>query len=170
MPTTYFPIATTTLSSTAASLTLSSIPATYTDLKIVLVSRSSNTATSREDLYITFNSDTGSNYSTTILYGQDSTAATIRQTSQARINAYTALPGTAGQFNLVTMDLLSYADSTFKSCLIGVNNNQSTVGGEVNLQVGLYRSTSPITSVTFTPQTNSFGTGSTATVYGIKNA
>jgi hypothetical protein len=104
------------------------------------------------------------------LYGQDGSIGSFRQSSQSRINAYTGLPGTAGQFSLNTVDVFSYAGSTFKTCLVSVNNDQNTVGGEVNAQVGLYRSTSAITSITFTPQTNSFDTGSTLTIYGIKNA
>lgn len=160
-------IATTTLSSAAANITFSGISSAYTDLRLVLVARSNNTGTPREDLYIRFNSDTGTNYSTTILYGQDGSAGSFRQTTQSRINAYTGLPGTSGQFSLTMVDIFSYAGSTFKTCLVSVNNDQNTVGGEVNSQVGLYRSTSAITSITVLPQTNSFDTGTTATLYGI---
>lgn len=170
MASTYEPIATTTLSSAAASITFSSISSAYTDLRLVLVGRSNNTGTPRESIYITFNGDTGSNYSTTILYGQDGTIGTLRQSSQVRINAYTGLPGTSGMFSLTTVDLFSYAGSTYKTSLITVNNDQNTVGGEVNRQVGLWSSTSAITSITFTPQTNSFDTGTTATLYGILKA
>lgn len=170
MPATYEPIATTTLGSAASSITFSSIPNTYTDLKVVLVARSNDTGTPREDLYLRFNGDTATNYSTTILYGQDGSVGSFRQTSQARINCYTGLPGTSGQFSLTMVDVFSYAGSTNKTCLISVNNDQNTVGGEVNAQVGLYRSTSAITSITFLPQTNSFDTGTTATLYGILKA
>jgi hypothetical protein len=170
MATTYEKIATTTLGSAAASITLSSIPATYTDLRVVLVARTNNTGTPREDLYITFNSDSSSLYSTTILAGQDASAFSFRQSNQTRINAYTGIPGTSGQLSLNTIDVFSYAGSTFKTCLVSVNNDQNTVGGEVNAQVGLYRSTSAITSITFTPQTNSIDTGSTLSIYGILKA
>jgi len=170
MPATYEKIASTTLGSAAASITLSSIPATYTDLRVVLVARTNNTGTAREDLYITFNSDSSSLYSTTILYGQDGSVGSFRQSNQTRINAYTGIPGTTGQLSLNTVDVFSYAGSTFKTCLLSVNNDQNTVGGEVNAQVGLYRSTSAITSITFTPQTNSIDTGSTLSIYGILKA
>ncbi len=170
MPATYEKIATTTLGSSAADITFSGIGSGYTDIKLVLVARSNNTGSAREDLYIRFNSDTGSNYSTTILYGQDGSIGTFRQSNQSRINAYTGLPGTSGQFSLTMVDIFSYAGSTFKTCLVSVNNDQNTVGGEVNAQVGLYRSTSAITSITVLPQTNSFDTGTTATLYGILKA
>ena len=160
-------IATTTLGSAATDITFSGISSAYTDLRLVLVARSNNTGTPREDLYIRFNSDTGSNYSTTILYGQDGSAGSFRQTGQSRINAYTGLPGTSSQFSLTMVNIFSYTGSTFKTCLVSVNNDQNTVGGEVNAQVGLYRSTSAITSITVLPQTNSFDTGTTATLYGI---
>lgn len=169
MPATYEPIATTTLGSAAASITLSSIPATYTDLRVVLVGRSNNTGTPRESIFITFNGDTASNYSTTILYGQDSSISSFRQINQVRILAYLGLPGTAGQFSLTTVDLFSYAGSTNKTSLLTINNDQNG-SGEINRQVGLYRSTSAITSITLKPQTNSFDTGTTATVYGILKA
>ena len=170
MPTTYEKIQSTTLSSAAADITFSSISSAYTDFKLVLVARSNNTGTPREDLYIRFNSDTASNYSTTILYGQDGSIGSFRQSSQTRINAYTGLPGTSGQFSLTMVDVFSYAGSANKTCLISVNNDQNTVGGEVNVQVGLYRSTSAITSITVLPQTNSFDVGTTATLYGILKA
>lgn len=170
MASTYEPIATTTLSSAAASITFSSISSAYTDLRLVLVARSNNTGTPREDLYIRFNSDTGTNYSHTTLYGQDGSVGSFRQSNRTEINAYTGLPGTAGQFSLTTFDIFSYAGSTNKSCLLTVNNDQNTVGGQVGREAGLWRSTSAITSITVLPQTNSFDTGTTATLYGILKA
>ncbi len=170
MPATYEKIQSTTLGSSATDITFNGIGSGYTDIKLVLVARSNNTGSAREDLYIRFNSDTSSNYSTTILYGQDGSVGSFRQTNQSRINAYTGLPGTSGQFSLTIIDIFSYAGSTFKTCLVSVNNDQNTIGGEVNAQVGLYRSTSAITSITVLPQTNSFDTGTTATLYGILKA
>jgi len=62
MPATYEPIATTTLGSAAATITFSSIPATYTDLVIVFA----GTATANLNPLMSFNSDSGTNYSTTV--------------------------------------------------------------------------------------------------------
>ena len=76
---TYIPIATTTLSSTASSVTLSSIPATYTDIVIVC---NGQTSTGTFDTKLQVNSDTGSNYSSTRLEGSGSAASSNRTTSQ----------------------------------------------------------------------------------------
>jgi len=64
MPTTYEPIATTTLSTATASVTFSSISGTYTDLRLVIFALG---ATS-DYPYVEINSDTGTNYSKTVLY------------------------------------------------------------------------------------------------------
>jgi hypothetical protein len=72
---TYFPIATTTLGSSSASVTLSSIPSTYTDLLLVC-NLTANTAPL--NMGIRFNSDTSSLYSGTALGGNGSTAASTR--------------------------------------------------------------------------------------------
>jgi hypothetical protein len=60
MATTYEPIATTTLGTAAASITFSSIPATYTDLRLVVMCK----LLAHQLLMFRFNSDTGSNYLT----------------------------------------------------------------------------------------------------------
>ena len=62
MASTYEPIATTTLGSAASSITFSSIPATYTDLRLVLVHTPS---ASTGNAQMQFNSDTATNYSYT---------------------------------------------------------------------------------------------------------
>ena len=82
MPSTYEPIATTTLGSTAATITFSSIPATYTDLRIALVGSLSGGGNYGN---LRFNSDSGSNYSVTILRGNGSAASSARQSNATEI-------------------------------------------------------------------------------------
>ena len=76
MTATYEKIATTPLGSAAATVTFSSIPATYTDL--VLICNPISTATSGAYMNMTYNSDTASNYSYTWMRGNGSTAASGR--------------------------------------------------------------------------------------------
>ncbi len=76
MTKTYVPISTTTLGSNASTVSFSSIPGTYTDLVIVMgVISTSNTG---HYVYLQYNGDTGSNYSTTILTGTGSSAVSTR--------------------------------------------------------------------------------------------
>lgn len=165
MPSTYEPIATTTLGSAAASITFSSIPATYTDLRLVL--NSSVSATGSE-LKLTFNNDTATNYSFTSLYGYGSTANSYRETSRVGIplDAAFGIPNT--QWALWTADIFSYAGSTFKTVLTtGSNDNNGS--GATFRNVGLWRSTSAINRLDLSVSGITFSIGTTATIYGIKN-
>jgi hypothetical protein len=166
MATTYEPIATTTLGSAAASITFSSIAATYTDLRVVLVVLGSG---GNSYPLMTFNTDTGTNYSYTIIKG-DGTSATSAQASSATkiwfsLNSFgsTTIP------MIGTADIFSYANSTYKTVLTTGSSDQNG-SGLVERGVGLWRSTSAINQIVLTANTNNFATGTTATLYGIKNA
>lgn len=161
MAATYEPIATTTLSSNAASITFSSIPATYTDLRIIV---NFDASISANAIYLRFNSDTASNYSRTILLGNGTNAISGRSTSIT----YIPLGGTAAVAVLYTVDIFSYAGSTYKTCL-STNSMDNNGSGQVNAQVGLWRSTSAITSIQLDTVID-LPAGTTATLYGILKA
>lgn len=164
MPATYEPIASTTLSSAASSITFSSIPGTYTDLRLVLVA----TTTTGTSCYLRFNSDTGTNYSRTELYANGSNAFSSGGSSQAQISfLVNSISTTIPTF--VTADIFSYAGSTFKTCLTSASQDENG-SGAVGRFVGLWRSTSAITSVNLFFYSGNFATGTTATLYGIKAA
>ncbi len=165
MATTYEKIATTTLGSASATIDFTSIPATYTDLKLVLVGKTSTDAVVR----LRFNSDSASNYSNTFLYGDGAGAASSRSTSQTFANLSFGADFRSAQPGFISTDIFSYAGSTFKTLLsnecLDLNG-----GGTVNPSVSLYRSTSAITSVNLLLSTGTFATGFTATLYGILKA
>jgi hypothetical protein len=78
MPTpTYTPLATVTLGSASASVTFSSIPATYRDLIVVFAGAATASATA----FIRLNGDTGSNYSSVMARGNGSNAASASTTT-----------------------------------------------------------------------------------------
>jgi hypothetical protein len=161
MPATYEPIATTTLGSAATSISFSSIPATYTDLRLVLVSaRVSGSAINYQ-----FNSDTATNYSKTRIYGFGDSIGADSNQSEVQIN--TNNYGT--YLHLHTLDVFSYAGSTFKTCLYEVNGDNNGTG-TVSRGVGLWRNTSAITALSIFLASGTIAAGSTATLYGIKNA
>lgn len=166
MATTYEPIQTTTLTSAQSSITFSSIPSTYTDLRVVWVG--TNTTGSSE-VRLRFNSDTGTNYSQTALSGNGSSATSGRLTSQTLIYLTwgNSLNGTLPAFK--TVDVFSYTGSTYKTVL-STESTDRNGSGSVVANVGLWRSTSTITSIELSVDTNNFATGTTATLYGIKAA
>lgn len=160
---TYTPIATTTLGSAQSSVTFSSL-GSYTDIVAILnTSVSSGTA----DVRIQVNGDSGTNYSTTVVTGSGTTAGSFRYSNQTygRLNYDGYADTTFGQNAIV--NIMNYANtSTFKTIIARGNNAANGASAVVNL----WRSTSAITSVTFSASASTFTTGSTFTLYGIASA
>jgi len=165
MPTTYEPIATQTLGSAASSITFSSIGSGYTDLRVVFTGTSSSVPAS---YFMQYNGDTATNYSQTDILGDGSAASSNRRTGQTVIYLYqTVLSPTIP--HLTTIDIFSYAGSTFKTCLINGSEDENGSGTTFS-RVALWRSTAAITQVSVLKLSGTFNTGTTATLYGIKNA
>jgi hypothetical protein len=167
MATTYEKIQSTTLGGSQLAISFTSIPATYTDIRLVLVGVA-NAITANAT--VTFNSDTANNYSRTVLYGTGSAAGSGRDTNVPFIHltSYDGLSPTIP--SLRTMDVFSYAGSTYKTVLTEENSDYNG-SGSVLRAVQMWRSTSAITSITITSNASYlFGTGTTATLYGILKA
>jgi hypothetical protein len=169
MPATYEPIATTTTGAGVSTITFSSITSAYTDLRIAITFTGAAGGTQGN---LRFNGDSGTNYSFTRLNGNGSTASSGTNTNANAIyyGDYTAVGTSTTIPEFSSIDIFSYAGSTFKTVLENSAADYNGSGG-VCYQVGLWRNTAAITSITLILQggTN-FGTGSTATLYGIKNA
>ena len=164
---TYDLIASQTLGAAAASITFSSIAASWTDLRLVLVATS---ALSSSSPAMRFNADSGANYSYTSINANGSAA--ISASNYARPFAYLVwYSGTATGIPIfTTADIFSYAGSTYKTYLSTGSNDQNVSGG-VERDVGLWRSTAAITSITiFLDSSANFNIGTTAQLYGIKSA
>jgi hypothetical protein len=157
---TYEPIATTTVSgSSTTSITFSSFTG-YTD--VIIVSQMKSTTSS---IQMQFNSDTGTNYSSTRLYGDGSSAASDRLTN---VNQVDFTIGGTTEWATIIAQIQNYSNATtFKTCLLRQNN----AAGLVNAQVSLWRNTNAITSIEIKQSgAGYFNAGSTFTLYGIKAA
>lgn len=164
MPTTYEPIATTTLGSNAASITLSSIPSTFTDLKLIFVGGNNDTPW----MYLRFNNSTSDIYSATRIYADGSTISTGRETGSTSMQIGYPFNSTTPSF--VELDVFSYTGSTNKTVLSAMSNNLNG-SGNVWRSVGLSRNTASVTSITlYAPGASLFYAGATVSLYGIKNA
>jgi hypothetical protein len=159
---TYVAIATETLASAAASVTFSSIPSTYTDLVLVV---NANTATDTQ-IRLQFNGDTGSNYSATMVSGDGSSPFTVQVSNETSMNA----AGVGITSGSSIFHINNYANTTTFKTSIGRYNLGSTSYGEIGIKMGLWRSTSAITSIVIFPTSGNFNTGGTFNLYGIKAA
>ena len=158
------PIATTTLGSAASSITFSSIPATYTHLRVVFTGLGDTSGNAGR---MTVNSDTGTNYSRTQLLGDGATAYSNAVTNSAFIALTTGNFVTYPWF--VSVDIFNYAGSTYKTMLLSFSSDRNGTG-DINRAVNLWRSTSAITSIQLTTSGGNYTAGSTATLFGIKAA
>jgi hypothetical protein len=168
MAITYEPIATTTLSGTATSITFSSIPNTYTDL---VVSWTALASTASYQPAIRFNGDNGANYNMLELWGDGTSPsfATERDTSYINAARGSSLSTTIPEFT--EFNIFSYAGSTYKTAInkyAGDNNGS----GVIEITVGLWRSTAAINSLTLVSANGaqSLAAGTIATLYGIRKA
>lgn len=163
---TYEPIATTTLASLNTTISFTSIPSTYTDLKVVFNGSSSSGTIG---LWFRFNNDSATNYSSTWMVGNGTTASSTRTSNYNEIRPAGNILTTTNN-TMVILDLFSYAGSTNKTCLIQVAGDQNGSGSVVRT-VGLYRSTSAINRIDVSGEfSTNLTVGSTATLYGIKNS
>jgi hypothetical protein len=158
---TYTPIATTTLASTATEYTFTSIPSTYTDLVLVVAGQTASTGSSA--LRVGNGSiDTGSNYSYTNLKGNGTTATSARASSITL--------GYIGEFynsqTVTTINIMNYANTTTFKTFISRSNN---AGNAVSTWVSLWRSTAAINQVRFLSG-DTMAIGTTLTLYGIASA
>jgi hypothetical protein len=169
MPATYEPIATTTVAnSTTTSVTFSSITSAYTDLRIVLCYG----AVTSMYLGLRFNGDTATNYSSTRIITNGTTPATSSQSSASYMAVEPNYSPSSTIPALATIDVFSYAGSTYKTSLTTGSSDLAGSGG-LSRRVGLWSSTSAITSVTLfdvSSSSNYFTSGSVITLYGILKA
>lgn len=169
MPVTYNLIASNTLSSSAASVTFSAIPNTYTDLVLRVSGRTDFSG----DLLITFNADTATNYSRTEIYGDGSTSGSFRASnaSSARF-VYSLNPdgSTSNTFSNSEIYIPNYLASANKP-FSGNGRAEGNASSPIYLSGSamLWRNTAAITSIKLETQFN-FVSGSSFFLYGIKNS
>jgi hypothetical protein len=164
---TYETVATTTIVSATSSVTFSSISGSYTDLVLIINAKGTGFSGSGTYPYVRYNSDSGTNYSRTWVTGNGSSASSSRGSSE---NLQYLVGGTYidGTFNYNSIThFADYSNTTTHKCIISRANNSSV---QTDLLVGLWRSTSAITSIAIYSSSGNFDTGSTFTLYGITAA
>lgn len=169
----YESIATVTVGSGgSATISFTSIPATYTHLQIRAISRTSGSAGGY--VYMQYNGDTGSNYTRHQLYGDGSSAAAYGASADTKaLAAYqtisTALSNT---FASIVLDILDYANTNkYKTFRVLNGYDVNGAGGYVFFMSSAWLSTSAINSITLYPEASqNFGQYTQFALYGIRGA
>lgn len=147
----------------AATIGASSIPASYTDL-LVVVSAQTTAATSA---YMTFNiNGVTTNFSGRWLYGTGTGAG-----SDASIPTYaTDVPNTtqtANTFSNASFYFPNYAGATNKSISVDAVYENNASNATQTIQASLWSNTAAINAVSFALNTGNFAQYSSLSVYGV---
>ena len=160
---TYEPIATITLGSNTATVTFSSISGSYTDLVLIIGGKNASSDQGIVTQVGNGSIDTGSNYSTTYLIGDGTSATSGRASSATSI--------IAGRMDNVAstsiINYMNYSNTTTYKTVLGRGND----GALVIQHVGLWRNTAAINTINvFNLSSVNFAAGTVLTLYGIAAA
>jgi len=162
-------IATTTLSSSQATVSFTSIPATFKHLQLRVLGQAADSG-GAFNIKARFNSDTGNNYALHRLIGDGSspTSAGVASTGYARLGVLNSSDFT-NVFSGNVIDILDYTDTnkyTTTRSLGGYDKNGAT--GFVMYHSSLWMNTAAITSIELTTDTGNLAQYSSFALYGIK--
>jgi hypothetical protein len=155
----------------ASNINFTSIPQTYTDLKLVLSIRDNQSQYFSNSL-IRFNSDSGTNYSNVDLQGYNGTTTSARVTVSSSYTGYfNGASSTTDTFSNNEIYIPNYTSSLqkyFKSEAVQENNGTGATY-VMSLRANLWTGTAAITSITISTA-GTLNQYSSASLYGIKNS
>lgn len=152
----------------AASISFSSIPATYTDLKIVVSARVDSAAV-YDNLKVSINGSSSAIYSDKLVYGNGTAAASAGNSTSTYEPFFYSVnsTATASVFSNGEIYFPNYTSANYKSYSIDCVTENNATSSVTALAAALWSSTAAITSVTFTPASGNLVQYSTASLYGI---
>jgi hypothetical protein len=170
-PSSYYSIATTTLSTSTATVTFSSIPQTYTHLQLRIFGQSADIG-GAFNVKTRFNSDTGNNYALHRLIGDGSSATTagVASTGFARLGVLNSSDFT-NVFSANVADILDYTNTNKYTTTRSLGGYTGGTGGAIGFVMyhsSLWLNTAAITSIELTTDTGNFSQYSSFALYGIK--
>lgn len=167
------PLATVAVTSATATVTFSDIPQTYEHLQIRGIMRDARTGTVN-DMFVRFNSDTGSNYAAHKLNGDGSSATAGALTTQTSAGDLTRFPtdsNTPSVFGAMIMDILDYSNTNKYKTIRVLGGYDANGSGVVRFASGLWQSTSAVTSILIDSDGGvNWSQHSSFSLYGIKRA
>jgi hypothetical protein len=155
----------------AATISFTSIPATFKHLQVRYIGRD-NRASASDDLMFRLNSDaTTANYNSHRLYADGSAVSADRVTGFAGTLSAFVTGATAGasMFGAGITDILDYANTNKYKTTRSIGGNDQNGSGFVSFISGLWMSTSAITNIEIIPLNGTlFNQYSSFALYGIK--
>jgi hypothetical protein len=160
------------LGSSQSSVTFSSLDtysSTYKHLQIRFVSKDTVVQTDAAGFWVKLNADTGNNYAWHRMRGQGSAVSSQGVSSTGRILAGITnhASSAANSFGAGVIDILDAFSTTKNKTLRGISGGIGSPPTEINLNSGLWLSTSALTSINISGD-SSLASGSRFSIYGIK--
>jgi len=159
-----------------SSVTLSSIPGTYTDLKLITSTKAGTSGGSYwNDTFFNFNNDTGYNYAEMTLFAYDANTPSSTTSYTDRINLIYGAGANSGTnvFGNSEIYIAGYASSNAKPVAANFTPEDTAAPSSywiLGMTSGVWTGSAAITSITITPSSGTFAQYSTFYLYGITNA
>lgn len=176
MPNSYVRLNNTTLTnSTTNVVTFSSITNTYTDLLLRISAKTTRTGSGDNgaDFGLQINGLSTNIYSRTTLRGTGSGLGNGRSINASEISAITEGNSVATANNIFAVHdiyITNYNSTSFKSVLYDTVTENNATGSYIELVAGTIQTTNAVSSIRIFDQNGfNFVTGSTFTLYGIRN-
>jgi hypothetical protein len=152
----------------ASSVDFTSIAATYSHLQIRHLN-SAGSSSGTDSLLLRFNSDTGSNYTYHVIYGNGSSALASAASSQTSA-AVSQVSLSSTIFAGGVIDILDYANTSKYKTVRGFSGVDFNGSGVIALESSVWMNTAAITSINIRRNSVNLNQYSTFALYGIKGA
>jgi hypothetical protein len=152
----------------ASSVTFSSIPATFTDLTLLISSRSAFTTFANDPILVNFNGST-SNFSA--IYLSTNGSSVFSGPFARDFGNSTSNSATSNTFSNNSIYIPNYSSSNNKSYSVDVVTENNATAVDIAFVAGLWSDTAAITSIALTHNSGlNFLQYSSFYLYGIKNS
>ena len=157
-----------TLTSASASVTFSSIPQTFTDLKLVVSGRVASGAQADFQLLVKFNNST-TGYSSKTVFGNGVGAYSFSTTIAGYSGVTNGGLSTANAFSNCEVYIPNYTSSNYKSFSSDTVIEDNTTATRTDLNAMLWSNNAAITTITVSPDTSTWVQNSSFYLYGISS-
>jgi hypothetical protein len=172
-PTAFESIQTVNGTGSSATITFSSIPATFKHLQVRMLAKDTYNGGSAITSYtpLVINGDTSAVYARHEINADGATVAASSAATQSRIERMGGIvdsgTGATSTFGVAIIDILDYASTTKYKTVRGFGGGDVNGSGYIRLQSGLWQSTAAINELSFLAPLDFFTSTTTFALYGV---